>query len=93
MKETRLVEYSEKISINHLQIPKKTNAISIDGKQIHLTKSKTHFPGLRNWFLCPQCQSRVGVLYRPPSKTQFLCRNCHYLFYWDQVWKPSRFAG
>lgn len=91
MIENRIVEYCQKISINDLKIPLKPYPVALNGKSVELTKSKTYFSGYRNWFMCPKCNSRVGTLYKPPNKDSYLCRDCHKLFYWDQIWKPSRF--
>jgi len=49
--------------------------------KVELTPTETNFNGLRHWFSCPSCQSRVGKLYLPPGKLYFACRHCHDLTY------------
>jgi hypothetical protein len=39
------------------------------------------YGGVRWWFTCPQCERRVGKLYKPPLKQRFACRHCHHLTY------------
>ncbi|MFQ6049736.1 MAG: hypothetical protein ACE5J0_01690 [Candidatus Paceibacterales bacterium] len=51
------------------------------GGDIKLTTSKTGNGGKRYWFFCPNCNKRVGTLYRPPGKDGFLCRHCYKLNY------------
>ena len=40
-----------------------------------------NFGGGRLWLLCADCERRVRILYRPPSRYRFLCRICHNLSY------------
>lgn len=40
-----------------------------------------YFGGLRWWFICPLCNSRVGKLYMPPDCRSFACRECSDLTY------------
>ena len=37
--------------------------------------------GLRVWWKCPQCGTRVRNLYSPPGPFPFACRKCHNLTY------------
>jgi hypothetical protein len=37
--------------------------------------------GLRYWFLCPRCSRRVAILFKPSSRADFWCRECHNLTY------------
>lgn len=41
---------------------------------ISLTQTKCRYGGKRQWFECPGCQGRVGVLYK--DKDDFKCRKC-----------------
>ena len=53
-----------------------------DGKtKINLLATKPHFGGVRHWFLCPRCGSKVSRLYTPPDRVTFACRTCHNLTY------------
>ena len=51
------------------------------GNNIKLTSSKTGRGGTRYWFFCPQCNKRIGVLYRIPGSNSFQCRHCGNLQY------------
>ena len=46
-----------------------------------LDSTPCHFGNSRLWILCPGCERRVRVIYRPPSRYRFLCRYCHELTY------------
>ena len=46
-----------------------------------LDSTPCHFGNSRPWILCPGCERRVRVIYRPPSRYRFLCRHCHDLTY------------
>jgi hypothetical protein len=49
--------------------------------EIYLTTTTPNFGGVRFWFICPLCQSRVRKLYGPPNSAYFFCRTCHNLTY------------
>lgn len=51
-------------------------------QHIHFDRTACHFGGDRLWFLCPSCNTRIGVLYG--AGTLFLCRHCHQLSYSSQ---------
>ena len=57
------------------------------GQDIQLTTTKTRFGGERNWFVCPSCTKRVGVLYLSPGKRVLKCRGCLQLPYFKQKFK------
>ena len=40
--------------------------------------------GRRWWFLCPGCGRRMGVLYLPPGRMDFRCRDCYRIRYRSQ---------
>ena len=44
---------------------------------VHLVSTAMHLGGRREWFSCPSCGERAGVLYGP----QFACRSCQRLNY------------
>ena len=56
---------------------------------IGLTFSKTGFGGLRLWFICPICKSRVGKLYQYPLNNVFGCRKCLNLEYKSRKYKSK----
>lgn len=47
--------------------------------QVHLLTSQCNYGGVRYWFQCPSCDSRVGILYLRGSI--LLCRRCSVLTY------------
>ncbi len=55
---------------------------------IKLTTSKTYFNGVRIWLVCPECEKRIGVLYRHPVSERLGCRQCLNLDY-----RKHRFKG
>ena len=50
-------------------------------QQIALQYTPCHYGGCREWFTCPNCSRRCGVLYGTP----FYCRQCHRLAYTSTV--------
>jgi hypothetical protein len=76
------VEGCRKIDINSLvrEVRKDLKRAILEAKiqvfdqEVELTTTKTRFGGDRFWFLCPECQKRVGTLYQ--SKEKLSCRNC-----------------
>ena len=50
-------------------------------QHIRLTSTPCYFGGRRWWFVCPACDRRAGVLYKPPHSRNYLCRHCHGLSY------------
>lgn len=76
------VEECQKIYIKDLGLHiQEEKEIVIDDQLIQLTSSKCYFGGYRMWFLCPDCNRRIGALYRKPLGVEFLCRNCNTLTY------------
>ncbi|MEO5631788.1 MAG: hypothetical protein ABIQ24_03690 [Nitrospiraceae bacterium] len=49
-------------------------------QDVRLTYSLGARGGKRPWFVCPQCQQRVGVLYHA-DRLPFRCRTCNDLAY------------
>ena len=47
--------------------------------RIQLDASCCYFGGLRYWFYCPNCNERIGILYK--VNNEFACRKCHDLIY------------
>ena len=58
---------------------------------IRLTKTLCHFGGYRFWFLCPQCNRRIGILY--VSGSYFACRRCHGLTYRSRLQPHTNTMG
>ncbi|WP_458190860.1 hypothetical protein [Haladaptatus sp. NG-WS-4] len=56
--------------------------------EIPIEYTECNFGGERPWFHCPECDDRVGKLYKPPSRIYFHCRECH-----DLGYKSSRESG
>ncbi|GGE57451.1 hypothetical protein GCM10011517_26560 [Actibacterium pelagium] len=54
-------------------------------QRIELSETPCHFGGKRNWFLCPCCERRCGVLY---IGKHVACRICHDLMYECQFEAP-----
>jgi hypothetical protein len=50
--------------------------------------TEPNFGGVRVWFQCPRCQTRRGILYLPPSRERFACRECY-----DLQYRSSRDSG
>lgn len=57
------------------------------GVVVNFTTSKTKFNGERIWFLCPNCNRRVGTLYKHPLEEIIGCRCCLNLKYRKQRFK------
>lgn len=51
--------------------------------QVQLASTPCHFGGRRWWFVCMDCDRRVGLLYLANGE-YFLCRHCHDLTYISQ---------
>ena len=49
---------------------------------IWFTETPCNYGGSRKWFRCPQCDTRVAVLYG--ANVKFLCRHCYRLPYASQ---------
>lgn len=89
-----LVETAEQININdlirqfYLQAKESfiKSQIEVDGLELELTTSKTRY-GLRLWFICPNCNKRVGKLYKHPLTSTIACRTCNNLVYKSQKFK------
>lgn len=48
---------------------------------IRVVTTKCNYGGVRVWWSCPQCSSRVAILY---AGKRFACRKCHGLTYTSQ---------
>jgi hypothetical protein len=62
--------------------------------EVSLTTTPCYFGGVRYWFLCPMCYSRVGALYLSPGHVRFRCRHCNDLSYYSRnESSPFAFLG
>jgi hypothetical protein len=50
----------------------------------HLTWSQCNYGSHRPWFVCPECNSRVGVLYGVAISDDVRCRKCCDMNYYSQ---------
>lgn len=93
---TFLVEECDKIEVSNLlreyRVKLKEyflrSKFEITDVEIRLTTSKTGNCGTRFWFVCPQCEKRVGVLFKHPILSLVGCRQCLNLEY-----RKRRFKG
>lgn len=86
-----VVEECQRITVLELKsYLRHSKSIEANNQTISVTQTPCNFGGWRNWFLCPNCIRRVGVLYRKPMKSQFLCRDCHNLTYQLTKYRRSR---
>ncbi len=53
-----------------------------DNTAITIVKTPCHYGGYREWFECPKCNKRAGILYR--AEDEFKCRKCLNLNYQSQ---------
>lgn len=61
--------------------------IELLGIEITLTTSKTGNGGIRVWFTCPICETRVGIIYKHPLNYSIGCRKCLNLEYRKRRYK------
>ena len=78
------VEECQKVTVNELELADAL-FIELGNQQIQLTSTKCNYGGSRIWFICPNCQNRIGALYCKPSSDEFVCRNCNNLKYQLQM--------
>ena len=52
--------------------------------EVSLSTTPCYFGGVRYWFWCPLCYSRVGALYLPRGHVRFRCRHCNDLSYYSR---------
>ncbi|PJA39992.1 hypothetical protein CO179_03770 [candidate division WWE3 bacterium CG_4_9_14_3_um_filter_39_7] len=90
-----LVEECQKVKISDFLKKSRTglreviikSELEVEGFHIELTTSKTGYNGVRFWFKCPLCNSRVGVLFRHPTSNAIGCRQCLRLEYRKRRYK------
>lgn len=64
-----------------------TSKLNVMGINVELIAAETQFNGIRFWFKCPQCERRIGVLFRHPISQSIGCRLCLHLRYRKQRYK------
>lgn len=74
-------------ALKELKIRLVQSQIDALGVEVKLTSSKTKFNGERLWFICPNCNKRVGVLRKHPVDGIIGCRICLNLKYRKQRFK------
>lgn len=67
--------------------------IQVLGVDIALTTSQTNYAGKRFWFVCPNCNKRVGVLYKHVLAKLVGCQSCLGLLYRQQRYRGMIEAG
>lgn len=55
--------------------------------EVGLTSSKVMGDGTRLWFACPNCGSRVGIIYKHPLNNGIGCKKCLNLEYRKRRYK------
>lgn len=70
-----------------------TSQLKFMGIDVELITTETKFNGVRFWFKCPQCERRVGVLFKHPLSQAIGCRLCLHLRYRKQRYKGMVEAG
>ena len=61
--------------------------------EVSLVTTSCNFGGVRYWFACPMCSSRVGGLYLAPGERYFMCRGCNNLTYRSRNRCPIESGG
>lgn len=61
------------------------DSLHLAGKscQVKFERTPCHFGGAREWFVCPCCERRAGILYLEHGK--FACRKCRDVAYPSQL--------
>jgi len=55
-----------------------TTTVAIAGERVEISQTPCFLGGARPYFLCPECDRRVAILY---NHRYWACRNCHGLAY------------
>jgi len=77
-----LIEHCQPVSVSSLGLAAfNPSSIEINGQLVKVTVTDCNYGGIRIWFICPNCQKRVGKLFRKPLSENFFCRDCNNLTY------------
>lgn len=53
-----------------------TSVMEAAGMEISLASTRTGFGGIRYWFVCPQCERKIGVILVHTITQVVGCRHC-----------------
>ena len=70
--------YQYRINLKETILYSKFEMMNIN---VGLAVSKTGGGGMRFWFLCPNCERRVGILFIHPNQISIGCQKCLKLDY------------
>jgi len=77
-----LIEHCQPVSASSLGLAAfNPTSIEINGQLVKVTATECNYGGIRIWFVCPNCQKRMGKLFRKPMSKSFFCRRCNDLTY------------
>ena len=77
-----LIEHCQPVSVASLGLAAfNPSSIEINGQLVKISVTRCNYGGLRVWFVCPNCQKRVGKLFKKPLAEKFFCRSCNDLAY------------
>ncbi len=77
-----LIEHCQPVSVASLGLAAfNPSSIEINGQLVKITVTGCNYGGIRIWFVCPNCQKRVGKLFKKPLANIFACRVCNDLAY------------
>lgn len=87
----KVMHYGEPAGVIELQashdfLAIRTSQQGQSEQHIAMTQTACNFGGYRQWFMCPDCGRRVGVLY---LQNKFTCRHCTHLKYESQYKSES----
>lgn len=73
-----ICDRAEQVDIRKLaklghQLP---DVFELEGVSFSTTWTSTNFGGRRQWFLCPVCDRRCAIIYKPSETQGFGCRIC-----------------
>jgi len=89
-----LIEHCQPISTSSLELAGfSITSIEINGQLVKISVTRCNYGGLRVWFVCPNCQKRVGKLFRKPLFEEFFCRRCNDLAYLSTRIRRSLIEG
>ena len=66
---------------SYILFSKGTNYQKLYEQKIELEKTECNYGGYKYWFLCPNCNDRIGIIYLPPGEKYLACRECYGLTY------------
>lgn len=90
-----LVEHCQKLRVSEflskfkqeLKEAVSNSEIEVLGIMVEIVSTKPNYGGKREWFKCPICGGRKGVLYKHPVNEKIGCRQCLNLEYRKRRYK------